>query len=258
MMKRTLALALPAALLAAPTFAADPPQPLRVFFTVAKAPPPPPDPKTHAKNLERERDAAWATYEADFKELKKKYGKDYEKWTREQKDEARLMYEKYVAKAIEYLFFTIKPKDLEDSVRDIKNSVVGKGLAGVKENILVAESAADAHLVLEALGRYGASKLVVGPKHFVFRFTAGGQLKPEGLGGGAARLAAAHLVGRRAMQPVPRLPAAGAVDRVEGGRRPALARRDEHHLGLHQRSGEGARREHPGGREVGARRHGPA
>ena len=72
MTKRTLALALPAALLAAPGFAADPPQPLRVFFTVAPTPAPQPDPKAHAKNLERERDLAWGTYDAALKELKKK------------------------------------------------------------------------------------------------------------------------------------------------------------------------------------------
>lgn len=181
-MSRTIAvLMLPVSLLAVPGFAADPAQPLRVFFTVATAPAPQPDPKAHAKQLARERDAAWAEYEVAFEALKKKYGKDYAKWTPEQREEGRTSYEAYVAKAIEYLLFTIKPKDLEDSVRDIKNSVAGKGLAGVKENIVLAESAADAHLVLEALGRYGASKLMVGPKHFVFRFTAGGKLRPEAL-----------------------------------------------------------------------------
>lgn len=182
MLDRTLTLLLPVALLAAPSFAADLPQPLRVFFTTAPAPPAAADAKAHAEKLKRERDAAWGTYDTAFEALKKKYGKDYDKWTPEQKDEGRLMYEKYVAKAIEYLLFTVKPKDLEDSLKDIKNSVAGKGLAGVKENIVVAESAADAHLVLEAIGRYGVSKLMVGPKHFVFRFTAGGKLKPEALG----------------------------------------------------------------------------
>jgi Skp family chaperone for outer membrane proteins len=176
-----LTLALLAMSVASAGSAAEAPQALRVFFTVAPAPAPQPDPKAYAQKLERERDAAWAEYDAAFKELKKKYGKDYEKWTAEQKDEAQRVYEKYVAKAIEYLFFTIKPKDLEDSLRDIKNSVVGKGLAGVKENIVLAESETDADLVLEALGRYGASKLVVGPKHFVFRFRTGGRLKPEAL-----------------------------------------------------------------------------
>ncbi|HET7291936.1 MAG TPA: hypothetical protein VFM88_05905 [Vicinamibacteria bacterium] len=161
--------------------AADPPQPLRVFFTTAPPPAPAADPKAHAKQLEKDRDALWSQYDAFFKEMKKKHGKDLAKWSAEAKDENQLVYEKYVMKAMEYLLFTIKPKDLEDSIRDIKNSVVGKGLAGVKENIVIAESAADAHLVLEAVGRYGASKLVVGPKHFVFRFGVGGKLKPEAL-----------------------------------------------------------------------------
>lgn len=179
-----LALAALGALLVGPAFAADPPaQPLRVFFTIAPAPAPQPNAKAHAEALEKERDAAWTEYENAFKELKKKYGKDYEKWSAEQKDEARKVYEKYVARAIDYLLFTIKPKDLEDSIRDIKNSVVGKGLAGVKENIVLAESAADAHLVLEGLGRYGVSKLIVGPKHFVYRVQVGGKLKPEALSG---------------------------------------------------------------------------
>src|SRR6185295_11460720 len=100
--------------------AADPAQPLRVFFTIAPLPAAQPDPKAYAKKLEAERDAAWAEYESAFKEMKKKYGKDYEKWTPAQKDEARLIYEKYVAKAVDHLLFTIKPKDLEDSLRDIK------------------------------------------------------------------------------------------------------------------------------------------
>lgn len=181
MPKTALAVVALAALLVASDVAADPPQPLRVFFTTAPLPAPQPDPKAYAKKLEAARDAAWAEYEGAFKDMKKKYGKDYEKWTSEQKDEARLIYEKYVAKAMDHLLFTIKPKDLEDSLRDIKNSVVGKGLAGVKENITIAESAADADLVLEAVGRFGASKLVVGPKHFVFRFGVGGRLKAEAL-----------------------------------------------------------------------------
>lgn len=172
------------ALLAARAFAADPPaQPLRVFFTVAPSPAPQADAKAHSESLEKERDAAWAEYENAFKELKRKYGKEYGKWTAEQKDEARRIYEKYVARAVDYLLFTVKPKELEDSIRDIKNSVVGKGLAGVKENIVLAESPADAHLVLEGVGRYGVSKLMVGPKHFVYRVQAGGKLKPEALAG---------------------------------------------------------------------------
>lgn len=48
---------------------------------------------------------------------------------------------------------------------------------------LSAPSAADAHLVLEAVARYGASKLVVGPKYFVYLFKAGGRSKPEALTG---------------------------------------------------------------------------
>ena len=46
----------------------------------------------------------------------------------EVKEKADLSYEKYVGKALDYLLFTIKPQDLEDSIRDIQNSVVGKGL----------------------------------------------------------------------------------------------------------------------------------
>src|SRR5262245_52179792 len=166
---------------AAPVRAADPPQPLRVFFTVAPAPSPQPDPKAYANKLETEASAAWAEYDSFFKEMKKKHGKDRDKWSAEAKDENQIVYEKYVVRQLDYLRFTIKPKELEDSIRDVKNSVVGKGLAGVKENIILAESEADAHLVMEAIARYGVSKLVVGPKHFVFRFGTGGRLKPEAL-----------------------------------------------------------------------------
>jgi len=165
-------------LAAAPLTAAEP---LRVFFTVATAPPAQGDAKARAESLKRERDAAWAEYEAFDKQLKKEHGKKYEKWPPEVKEKANLSYEKYVSKALDYLLFTIKPKDLEDSVRDITNSVVGKGLAGVKENVVLAESAADAHLVLEAVARYGASKLTVGPKYFFYRVSPGGKLKPDAL-----------------------------------------------------------------------------
>jgi len=165
-------------LAAAPLTAAEP---LRVFFTVATAPPAQGDAKARAESLKRERDAAWAEYEAFDKQLKKEHGKKYEKWPPEVKEKANLSYEKYVSKALDYLLFTIKPKDLEDSVRDITNSVVGKGLAGVKENVVLAESTADAHLVLEAIARYGASKLTVGPKYFFYRVSAGGKLKPDAL-----------------------------------------------------------------------------
>ena len=175
---KALALSLLAALLAGPANAADP---LRVFFTVANPPAAGGDVKSKADAMKRDQEAAWAEYEAFDKQLKKENGKKYEKWPPEVKEKADLSYEKYVAKALDYLLFTIKPKDLEDSIRDIQNSVAGKGLAGVKESLVLAESAADAHLVLEAIARYGASKLSVGPKYFFYRVSAGGKLKPDAL-----------------------------------------------------------------------------
>jgi hypothetical protein len=175
---RVLALCVAAVVAGTPVTTAEP---LRVYFTVAAPPAAEGDSKAKADSLKRERDAAWSEYEAFDKRLKKEHGKKYEKWPPEVKEQANLSYEKYVGKALDYLLFTIKPKDLEDSVRDITNSVAGKGLAGVKENVVLAEGAADAHLVLEAIARYGASKLTVGPKYFFYRVSAGGKLKPEAL-----------------------------------------------------------------------------
>jgi hypothetical protein len=156
-------------------------EPLRVYFTTAKAPVAEGDVKAKAAALKRDRDAAWDEYEAFDKQLKKQHGKKRDKWPAEVKEQAALSYEKYVTKGLDYLLFTIKPKDLEDSIRDITNSVVGKGLAGVKENVILAESAEDAHLVLEAIARYGVSKMITGPKYFYYRVSAGGKLKPEAL-----------------------------------------------------------------------------
>lgn len=175
---RPVALLLAAVLVPASAPAAEP---LRVYFTTATPPVAEGDAKAKAEALKRDRDAAWAEYESLDKQLKKENGKKYEKWPAEVKEKEDHAYEKYVGKALDYLLFTIKPKDLEDSVRDITNSVTGKGLAGVKENVVLAESAADAHLVLEAIARYGASKLTVGPKFFFYRVSAGGKLKPEAL-----------------------------------------------------------------------------
>jgi hypothetical protein len=154
---------------------------LRVYFTTATPPAAQGDFKTQAQKLKGERDAAWATYDIAFKQLEKANGKKYDKWPAEVKEQAALSYQTYVGKGLDYLLFTIKPKELEDSIRDISNSVAGKGLAGVKENVVLAESAADAHLVVEAIARYGASKLTVGPKFFFYRVSAGGKLKPEAL-----------------------------------------------------------------------------
>jgi hypothetical protein len=172
------AVPLAAALAASPVRAAEP---LRVYFTTATPPAAQGDFKTQAQKLKGERDAAWATYDVAFKQLEKANGKKYDKWPAEVKEQAALSYQTYVGKGLDYLLFTIKPKELEDSVRDISNSVAGKGLAGVKENVVLAESAADAHLVVEAIARYGASKLTVGPKFFFYRVSAGGKLKPEAL-----------------------------------------------------------------------------
>ena len=175
---RPIALLMGAVLAAGSAQAAEP---LRVFFTTATPPTAEGDTRTKAESLKRDRDAAWSEYEASFKQLEKQNGKKYEKWPPEVKEQAARSYEKYVSKALDYLLFTIKPKDLEDSVRDITNSVTGKGLARVKENVVLAESAADAHLVLEAIARYGVSKMMVGPKYFFYRVSAGGKLKPEAL-----------------------------------------------------------------------------
>ena len=106
---RAVALSLAAVLAAGPALAAEP---LRVFFTVAAAPAAAGDVKAKAEALKRDRDAAWAEYEAFDKQLKKENGKKYEKWPPEVKEKADLSYEKYVGKALDYLLFTIKPQDL--------------------------------------------------------------------------------------------------------------------------------------------------
>ena len=53
-------------------------EPLRVFVAAAQAPPAQGDAKAHVKQLETRMDAAWTEYDNAFKDMKKKYGKDWE------------------------------------------------------------------------------------------------------------------------------------------------------------------------------------
>jgi hypothetical protein len=51
----------------------------------------------------------------------------------------------------------VKQEGLTDSVEDIRQALTGRGLAGKKENVRLVETAADAQLVVEVVGRRSGS-----------------------------------------------------------------------------------------------------
>lgn len=136
--------------------------PVSVFVTPAT---PYEIPKPELDVLKKEANAALQAFDKEVEEVRKAHGKEWAKWPESVKievDDKRLVVNQDLSRVY---FANQKPKDLEDSVRDIRNSFEGKGLAGRKEFFVVTESRDEAALIVEVVGRSGGSKLVRSPKY---------------------------------------------------------------------------------------------
>jgi hypothetical protein len=160
--------------------AAVSPGPLKVYVTAAQVEARK-DVDDATKNaLKAKRDEAREARKALEKRLKDELGKKRESWPPEKDDELYAVEEAEALAEAEYEYRKIDPKGLEDSVKDVRESIEGKGIAGRKDRIVLATSAADADLVLEVAARRSGKTL---PTQFkadrcfiLFKVRPGGKL----------------------------------------------------------------------------------
>src|SRR5688572_2685277 len=160
----------------APVAGADGPEvPLRVFVTAAQVEARKDVDDATKKALKAKRDEAREARKALEKQLKDQLGKKRETWPPEKDDELYALEEAEALAEADYEYRKIDPKGIADSVKDLTESIQGKGVAGRKERITLVESAADADLVVEVQARRSGKTLPtqIKPDRCFVLFTVG-------------------------------------------------------------------------------------
>jgi hypothetical protein len=132
---------------------------LRVFVTAARVEARREVDDATKKALKAKRDEAREARKGLEKQLKDELGKKRESWPPAKDEELYLLEEAEALAEADYEYRKIDPKGIADSVEDLTESIQGKGVAGRKERIILAPSAADADLVVEVLARRSGKTL---------------------------------------------------------------------------------------------------
>jgi hypothetical protein len=90
------------------------------------------------------------------KTLKAQHGSKRDRWPPEAEQQMQDAEEAVALATSNWTYRTGKKERVADSVEDIRNSMIGKGTAGRKENIVVVSSRDEAQLVVEVDGRRSA------------------------------------------------------------------------------------------------------
>lgn len=133
-------------------------EPIAVYVTAATDVPKidPADRKTVRKDLEVKARAAYDAMKAAEKEIKAQHGKKKEAWPKEKQEAFQELEDDRAEAEAALAYLDISPKGLSDSVQDIRESLAGKGTAGVKEYAKVVDSPDLADIVVEVVGRRSA------------------------------------------------------------------------------------------------------
>jgi hypothetical protein len=109
--------------------------------------------------LKAKREQARESRKAAEKQMKDQYGKKRESWPPEKDDELYALEEAEAMSEADYEYRKVDLKALSDSVKDVTESIEGKGLAGRKDRLMLVSSAADADLVVEVANRRSGKTL---------------------------------------------------------------------------------------------------
>lgn len=181
---KTMAPVIALCLLAAPAAGADTKAgTLKVFVQAAEVKERKKVDDATKQQLKKKRDQAREARKTLEKKLKAELGKDVEKWPAARQDELFEARETEAIADADYSYRKIDPKGLKDSVKDVVESIQGKGIAGVKEHAQLVSSAGEAELILEVAARR-AEKLLptdIRPNacYLLFTIGAGPELKKD-------------------------------------------------------------------------------
>jgi hypothetical protein len=116
-------------------------------------------------------------------EIKAAHGKKKEKWPPEKQEEFFEVDEAAALAEADYEYRKIEIKGISDSVKDVIESIQGKGIAGRKERVALASSAEEADLVVEIRARRSGKTLPTQLKadrcYLLFSLGPGGKLDAE-------------------------------------------------------------------------------
>ncbi len=133
--------------------------PMKVFVTAAKVQERKDVDEATKNELKAKKDAAQKARKAKEDELKAKHGKKKEAWPAEVQDEYFEVAEAAALAEADYEYRKIELKGIDDSVKDVVESIQGKGMAGRKERLVLAPSVQDADLVVEVQARRSGKTL---------------------------------------------------------------------------------------------------
>ena len=133
------------------------------------------------------------------KELKAQFGKKKDAWPAEKQAAYQELEDNEAEASAALAYLDISPKGLSDSAQDIRESLAGKGMAGVKEYVKYVNDAELADIVVEVVGRRSSKSdytLLRDDDYFVaFKIKGGpnfdaarlGKVPPKYTGGGFGR-----------------------------------------------------------------------
>lgn len=155
--------------------------------------------KAMQKELEAKARAAYEARKAAEKELKAQFGKKKEAWPAEKQEAYRALEDDEAEADAALAYLEVDPKGLADSAQDIRESLAGKGIVGVKEYAQHVDDPQQADLIVEVVGRRSARtnpEMLFDNRHWVaFKIKAApnfdasrlGKVPPKYAGGGLIR-----------------------------------------------------------------------
>ena len=154
--------------------------PMKVYVTAAQVQARKDVDEATRSALKARRDEAREARKATEKALKAELGKRRESWPAEKDEELYLREEAEALAEAQFEYRRIDPKDLADSVKDVTESMQGKGSASRKDSVVLVPSAAEADIVLEVAARRAGKTLPTQMKparcFLLFNVAPGGQL----------------------------------------------------------------------------------
>ncbi len=157
--------------------------PMNVFVTAAEVEARKEVDDATKKALKEKHKEAKEARKALEKQLKKQHGKKREAWPPEKDEELYLAEEAEALAEADYEYRKIDPEGIADSVKDVMESIQGKGIAGRKERVVLVGSADEADLLVKVAARRASkdSPMAIAPSncYLLFDVAPGGKVKAE-------------------------------------------------------------------------------
>jgi hypothetical protein len=127
--------------------------PMTLFLTAAQPEERKELDKAAEKAMKDERKEAEKARKDLEKQLKQQHGKDKDKWPEEAQEQYYLAEEVQAVADANYEYRKSDPEGVTDALEDLRESIRGEGVAGVKERVVLVDTPQEAQLVVEVRAR---------------------------------------------------------------------------------------------------------